>query len=105
MNLEKLDKINKVLKDSDLPDKAKSVIEMGVLLGANSDIIINSAINLTNSDLTKKAKNQEMPTPYYNKRTELIIHQMLKENTGIDMMDSGFENGRHWQKKPKSIRF
>ncbi len=105
MNLDKIDKVNKILKDSDLPNEAKSVIQMGAILGANSDIIINSAINLTNSELTKKAKNQEIPTPYYNSRTELIIHQMLKENTGVNMMDSGNNDGRYWQKNQKVYDF
>lgn len=34
----------------------------------------------------------------YDEKTAEIIAGMLKENTGIAMMDSGFYNGRHWQR-------
>ena len=33
--------------------------------------------------------------------TEAIIEGMLKENTGIAMMDSGGEGGRAWQRNQK----
>jgi len=33
--------------------------------------------------------------------TEKAIAEMLKENTGINMLDSGMESGRHWQKNQK----
>lgn len=33
----------------------------------------------------------------YDEKTAEVIAGMLKENTGVHMLDSGFANGRHWQ--------
>lgn len=31
-------------------------------------------------------------------KTEKVLIAMLKENTGIALMDSGGDSGRHWQR-------
>ena len=36
-----------------------------------------------------------------NKETEQAIYEMLTENTGTHFLDSGGENGRHWQRNQK----
>lgn len=55
---------------------------------------------ITKTDLDqqveKRSKKQRKPSDYT--KTESVIHDMLTENTGIHMMDSGGLCGRHWQK-------
>jgi hypothetical protein len=34
-------------------------------------------------------------------QVQKLIFKMLHENTGIHMLDSGFDNGRHWQQNAK----
>lgn len=97
-----MDKLNDLLEKSNLPNEAKTVIKMGSILNFDP---IPFAVNITNTDLTKKAKNTIMPIPERMDKTQIIIHKMLKESTGIDMMDSGGDNSRYWQKNQKVFDF
>ena len=36
-----------------------------------------------------------------NQETKQVIYNMMIENTGIHFLDSGGEDGRHWQKNQK----
>ena len=36
-----------------------------------------------------------------NKETEQVIYNMMIENTGTHFLDSGGEDGRHWQRNQK----
>ena len=97
-----MDKLNDLLEKSNLPNEAKTIIKMGSILNFDP---IPFAINITNTDLTKKAKNTIMPIPERMDKTQIIIHKMLKESTGINCMDSGGDNGRSWQKNQKVFDF
>ena len=93
-----VDKLNDLLEKWNLPNEAKTVIKMGSILNFDP---IPFAVNAVNADLTKKAKNTIMPIPQGMDQTQVIIHKMLKESTGINCMDSGGDNGRSWQKNQK----
>ena len=97
-----MSKLNDLLEKSNLPNEAKTVIKMGSILNFDP---IPFAVNITNTDLTKKAKNTIMPIPERMDKTQIIIHKMLKESTGINMMDSGGNNSRYWQKNQKVFDF
>jgi rRNA maturation protein Nop10 len=36
-------------------------------------------------------------------QTEARLYEMMTENTGVHMMDSGMDDGRHWQKNQKML--
>ena len=97
-----MSELNDLLDKSNLPNEAKTIIKMGSILNFDP---IPFAVNAVNADLTKKAKNTIMPIPERMDKTQIIIHKMLKESTGIDMMDSGGDNGRSWQKNQKVFDF
>ena len=98
-NLEKAKKISELLKDSQLPDIAKSQVVLGVAMGVDPDVIIKGAVSTVNRIETAKAETETPkpePQPDYTE-TERKIADMLQENTGIHMLDSGSAYGRHWQ--------
>ena len=97
-----MNELNKLLDESNFPNEAKTVIKIGSILGFDP---ILSAMNIINQDLTKKAKNTDMPMHKGMSETEIIIHNMMKESTGINMMDSGGDNGRSWQINQKVFDF
>lgn len=86
------------IKKSGLPDRAKSVGIMGAIMGIPADSIIRSMVSTIDHDNTIAADGQYLETPVGYTNTEEKIHRMLVENTGINMMDSGGDNNRAWQK-------
>jgi len=98
-NLEKAKQIKELVDKTDLPQEAKNQIVMGTVLGVKPDLIIKGAIATTDAIETKKADKQPTetkPTDYTTE--ESMIHDMLVENTGVNMLDSGGAYGRSWQK-------
>ncbi len=98
-NLEKAKKVSELLKDSDLPQAAKSVAVMGTALGASPDSVIKGMVAVTDSIDTAQAEttNPKMDQPQDYTETEKKIAEMLTENTGVNMLDSGGAYGRAWQ--------
>lgn len=93
-------KISELLKDSPLPNEAKTVGIMGAAMGANPDSIIKSMIAVTDRIETSKAEStnpKQKKIPNYTP-TEKRIVEMLTENTGVNMLDSGGAYGRAWQR-------
>lgn len=91
---EKIDTI----KNSGLSEKAKKAGVLGVVVGADNDSIVNVMMSVMNSEATQEADKQEIaPMPFDYTKTECKIHEMLIENTGINMLDSGGSNNRSWQ--------
>src|SRR5690348_6421440 len=89
----------KIILESELPVNAKLVGAIGSMLGEDKDSIIQSMISVMNSDETVKLEKQ-FPRPKLAKGynpTEKQIVNMLIENTGSHMLDSGGIYGRHWQ--------
>ena len=98
--LKKASLLDEVLKDSEIPKEAQAIAKMGAIMGASNDSIIQSMVSITDSMSTAKA-NEEIPEPQKPKnytKTESMLHDMLIENTGIAMMDSGGTGGRAWQR-------
>jgi len=88
----------KIIQSSDLDPELKAIGSMGALLGASNESIISGMIGVSNANETKKAETEtpKRLKPRGYTKTESVIHDMLTENTGIHMMDSGMY-GRHWQ--------
>ena len=97
----------KVIQNSELPQNAKTVGIMGAVLGASNDSIIHGMMAVMNADETKKAEDSSPlnDKPHDYDEIESIIHDMLVENTGTNMLDSGGIYGRRWQKNRQITDF
>ena len=92
----------KIIQNADLPKEAKSIGAMGALLGASNESIIHGMVDVISTQETSKAE-AEASNNYLNKpvdynEIESIIHDMLTESTGTNMLDSGGLYGRSWQR-------
>lgn len=91
--------IIEAIEKTDLPETAKEIGIAQAAVGTSPDNIIAAMSNMINSNKTEEAERKS-PLPKipnnYN-RVEKQIAKMLMENTGVEMGDSGGENGRAWQ--------
>jgi len=97
---EKAAQIKEVLKDSDIPKEAQAVAQMGAIFGASNDSIIKNMVSMSDSISSSDAdaKSPKLTKPKDYTKTQSVLHDMLTENTGIAMMDSGGSYGRAWQR-------
>lgn len=106
-NLEKAKKISELLEGSDIPPIAKTQAVLGVAMGAEPDKIIKGMVSTINHIETVKAERETPkpePQPDYTE-TERKIVDMLQENTGVSILDSGSAYGRHWQRNRQITDF
>jgi len=98
-NLEKAKEISKILEKTNLPPEAKTVGVLGAALGAEPEKIVRAMAEVTSAIETQKAEvlNPKPEPPKDYTETERIIAEMLWENTGVHILDSGGAYGRHWQ--------
>jgi hypothetical protein len=74
------------------------------ILHTDSNVHAQSAKGVKTAYLNKmvsQSKFADEPSKFDNPKmneTEKVLNDMLKENTGINMLDSGGESGRHWQR-------
>jgi hypothetical protein len=98
--LEEAKAISSVLEKTELPQAVKSGIVMETALGIDSDTVVKGAVSMLDSMETIKAeaenKKREIPIGYTEIERE--IADMLMENTGCSILDSGEAYGRHWEK-------
>lgn len=98
-NLEKAKAVSKILEDSDMPQSVKTTAVLSTAMGVNPDAIVKGMANQLSAIETDKAEEEapkiQLPEDYTF--TEKIIHEMLVENTGVAMCDSGGVYGRAWQ--------
>jgi len=94
------EKIIDIIRRLDLPDDVKSEIIVQKIMGMSDDTIIQNAIvnlsEIKHDEIKDKFPMPQIPQNY--DRTERMIAEMLLSDTGINIMDSGGENNRHWQK-------
>ncbi|MEM4098051.1 MAG: hypothetical protein QXS81_05135 [Candidatus Micrarchaeaceae archaeon] len=107
MDIEKAKNIAEAIKWLDLPESEKRVAIIQVAMGMPLDVVINNIMSTYNSTETQKAEIEnpkpELPKDYTP--IERQIAEMLIENTGVDMLDSGGYYGRHWQENRKIADF
>jgi len=98
--IDKAQKIHELLKDSEIPKEAQAIAQMGAIFGASNDSIIKSMVSISDGITSKNAesKTPKATKPKNYTKTQSILHDMLTENTGIAMMDSGGDYGRAWQR-------
>ena len=96
MNIEAI----KEIQNSSLSRQAKTIGTLGAVLNVNPDILIRGMITAQSKHDTKEAEKKlpELIKPEDYTETESIVHDMLTENTGVAMMDSGGSYGRSWQR-------
>ena len=94
-----------IIINSDLPLEAKSMGAMGALLGVDNESIIHSMVDVMSFREGEKLEKQfpKQKKPRKLTKTESVIHDMLTENTGAHMLDSGGAYGRMWEKN-RSIK-
>ena len=92
-----------IAENKDLSKEQRSIGVMAALMGIKNDSIIRSMVTVGDSELSAKAtkKVKRFYKPKGLTETESVLHDMLKENTGCAMMDSGGDDGRHWQRNAK----
>jgi len=90
----------KVIQDSDLSKESKSIGIMGALMNADPDVIIKGMVSIQDSIDSEKSEGEtpKLTKPKDYTKTQSILHDMMTENTGIAMMDSGGSYGRAWQR-------
>jgi len=96
--LKKAELIQEALKGSEIPQEAKALAMMGSIMGASNESIIQNLVSQTDSIITKADKTPTLRKPKNYTKTQSVLHDMMTENTGIAMMDSGGDSGRAWQK-------
>lgn len=102
---ETLDVVKETAEKLDI-DPVPSV--MTAFMGGSPESITNIMVAQSNKKRTGEAK-EENPKPEgkpvdYTEE-ESLLHDMLQENTGIHIMDSGGKNGRLWQRNRKITDF
>jgi len=99
---EKRKLIAEKIESSDLPQEVKEVGVINVMMGMSPDAVIQNIISAANSVAEREAEKAYPRREFtdYNP-VEKKIAEMLTENTGVHMMDSGGVDGRHWQQNRK----
>jgi len=99
---EKRKLIAEKIESSDLPQEVKEVGVINVMMGMSPDAVIQNIISAANSAAEREAEKAYPRREFtdYNP-VEKKIAEMLTENTGVHMMDSGGVDGRHWQQNRK----
>jgi len=97
----------KIIQDSKLDPEAKALGVMGAIMGADPDVIIKGMVGVQDTNDSKKAENEnpKITKPKDYTKTQSVLHDMMTENTGIAMMDSGGSYGRAWQQNRRISDF
>ena len=82
-----------------LSQEARSAGIMGALMGASNESVIHGMVSVQDQISSKEAaaKTKKPRKPRGMTETESILYDMLVEDCGVAMMDSGGEGGRSWQ--------
>ena len=103
---EKKKLIAEKIESSDLPQEAKETGIINALMGMSPDAVIQSIIGAANSAAEREAEKAYPRREFTDySPVEKKIAEMLTENTGVHMMDSGGIGGRHWQQNRKIADF
>jgi len=103
MGVTKMSSVEKIIDESNLPNTIKSIIKEGIELNADPDIIISTVLKELDKLETKESNNNNpilKPANGYTK-LEREIANMLIENSGCSILDSGAVYGRHFEHNRK----
>jgi len=95
--------IEKIIDESNLPNTIKSIIKEGIKLNADPDMIISKVLKELDELETKESNNNNpilKPANGYTKLEKEIV-DMLIENSGCSILDSGAIYGRHFEHNRK----
>jgi len=100
MSKEKIEKVKEIVDKLPISPLEKQIALMTTAIGGNPTKFLVECIS--NAE-TKKAEkeNPKQPFPEDYTETEKAIAEMLTENTGAHILDSGGIYGRHWEKNRK----
>ena len=96
-----------IAENKDLSKEQRSIGIMGALMGVSNDSLIKGMVTVANTDSSKKAsaKAKKPRRPRGMTETQSAIYDMLMEDCGTHMMDSGGDEGRQWQRNRKVTDF
>jgi len=102
-NFKKAETLASYLKDVDLPEVVKQQAVVGVVLGIPGESIVRGMVGTLDvlETLKAEAANPEPGIPSDYTELERALAEMLTENTGASILDSGSIHGRHWQRNRK----
>ena len=99
-NVEKVKLLDEAMErtglDKELNEDQKAITKMGTLIGADPITMMTGFLN--QNQTAEAEKNSPMPVIEEEKPTKKKIIEMLCENTGTHICDSGGTNGRAWQR-------
>lgn len=105
-NLEKVKAVKPLLDEMPITDTEKAIAQTSIALGANPVKFLVSAISQHETEKAEKESSKEFQNkPEDYKEIESIIHDMLTESTGTNIMDSGGAYGRNWQRNRQITDF
>ena len=90
-----------------LCEEAKTAGRLGVMTGADPDQITKAMEKAQSYLETEKAGalHKILPKPKDYTETESILHDMLVQNSGASILDSGSAYGRQWERNRKVADF
>ena len=83
-----------------LSQEARSAGIMGALMGISNESVIHGMVSVQDQISSKEAaaKTKKPRKPRGMTETESVLYDMLVEDCGVAMMDSGGDGGRSWQR-------
>jgi len=101
---EKVKIVKEAIKDFPLTDAEKLTALVITAMGGNPTRFLVDALSMHETERAER-ENPKMPIPMDYTEVERIIHEMLIENTGAHILDSGSIYGRHWEDNRKISDF
>ncbi|MEM3390190.1 MAG: hypothetical protein QXI42_11255 [Thermoproteota archaeon] len=97
----------RMLENVDVPKFVKGKAVLEVALGVDGDVVVRNIVEEVSYIETAKAEkeNPVQPFPADYSDVEKTVAEMLTENTGAHVLDSGGAYGRHWERNRRVSDF
>ena len=101
-----MDKIKEIISELPIKPLEKQIALMSIMIGANPTPFLVNALDRYETEKAEK-DNPMPPSSIYADydKTERLIAEMLLENTGASILDSGAIYGRHFEENRKNPDF
>lgn len=101
-----MDKIEEIISELPIKPLEKQIALMSIMIGANPTPFLVNALDRYETEKAEK-DNPMPPSSIYSDydKTERLIAEMLLENTGCSILDSGGIYGRHFEENRKNPDF
>jgi hypothetical protein len=96
MNPEPKKQVFELIDKLEVSPAAKTMAKSIVMLGGNPVQLLVAAL-FNEQTAAAELKHPKLPMPKDYTEVERVIHEMMVENTGVHVLDSGDIYGRHWE--------